>query len=221
MIPVSFFDRPSPIVAKELVGKILLRRHGSLWLAAAIVETEAYGGEKGSHSWLGRTPSREPMWAPAGTIYMYYSRGGDSLNISVNGAGHAVLIKAGRPWLDGPSGSEALAAMHALNPGPRGPRPDHKLLAGQTLLARALNLRVPQWTGRQFDRGTFFIEDSGYRPASILRCRRLGIPEGRDEHLMLRYVDEAQVRSATQNPLSKRGWKEGPDYQRLTREDLP
>ncbi len=216
MISSSFFDRAAPVVAKDLVGKVLRRRYGSLWLATAIVETEAYGGEKGSHSWLGRTPSREPMWAPAGTIYMYFSRGSDSLNVSVKGDGHAVLIKAGRPWVDELSGTDALAAMHFLNPGPRGPRPDHRLLAGQTLLARALSLRVPDWTGKQFDRESFFVEDRGYRPVTIIRCRRLGIPEGRDEHLMLRYVDEAHVRSATQNPLGKRSWTEGPDYQRLT-----
>ena len=154
------------------------------------------------------------MWAPAGTIYMYYSRGGDSLNVSVKGDGHAVLIKAARPWVDALAGPEAVAAMHALNPGPRGPRPDHKLLAGQTLLARALNLSVPEWTGKQFDPDSFFVDDTGYRPTSIIRCRRLGIPRGRDEDLMLRYVDEAHVRSATQNPLSKRSWTEGSDYQR-------
>jgi len=216
MLPANFFDRPSPVVAKNLVGKVLRRRHGPLWLAAAIVETEAYGADKGSHSFLGRTPSREPMWAPAGTIYMYFSRGGDSLNVSVRGEGCAVLIKGGRPWVDDRSGPDALATMHALSPGRRGPRPDRKLLAGQSLLARALGLRVPEWTGKPFDPTSFFIEDTGYRPASILRCRRLGIPEGRDEHLMLRYVDEAHVRSASQNPLAKRTWTEGPDYQRLT-----
>lgn len=147
---------------------------------------------------------------------MYYSLGGDSLNISVAGDGHVVLIKGCRPLIGGPSGLDALAVMHSLNPGNRGPRPVHKLLAGQALLARALNLKVPDWTGKQFDPDMFFVEDVGYQPASIIRCRRLGLPEGRDEHMMLRYVDEAYVKSATQNPLGKRAWKEGSDYQRLS-----
>lgn len=221
MITAKFFDRPSPIVAKELVGKVLRRRYGSLWLSAAIVETEAYDDDKGNHAWLGRTPAREAMWAPAGTIYMYYSLGGDSLNISVKGDGHVVLIKGGRPLISGPSGLDALAVMHTLNPKNHGQRPIHKLLAGQALLARALNLKVPEWTGKQFDPDLFFVENIGYRPASIIRCRRLGLPEGRGEHMMLRYVDEAQVKSATQNPLGKRAWKEGADYQRLSWDDLP
>lgn len=215
MLPATFFARPPATVAIDLVGKIIRRRHGSLWLSAAIVETEAYGKDKGNHASLGRIPSREAMWAPPGIIYMYFSLGGDSLNISVQGGGNVVLIKGARPWVDNLSGLDALAAMHALNPSSRGPRRDHKLLAGQALLARALNLKVNDWTGKSFDPENFFIEDVGYRPASIVRCRRLGLPKGRDENLMLRYVDEAHVRSATQNPLGKRAWVEGADYQRL------
>lgn len=201
MLPASFFDRPPDEVAEDLVGKVLRRRHGSLWLAAAIVEVEAYGvGDRASHSWLGRTPSRTSMWAPPGTIYMYASRGADSLNVSVRGDGAAVLVKGARPWLDERSGPEALAAMHRLNPGPSGPRPDHRLLAGQTLLARALDLRREDWDGRPFDPDTFFVEDVGHRPAAIVRCPRLGIPPGRDEHLLRRWVDDEHRRSATRPP---------------------
>ncbi len=220
MLSAAFFDRPSPVVARDLVGKVLRRRLGDAWAAVAIVEAEAYSrGEKGSHASLGRTPSREALWAPPGTIYMYYSRGGDSLNISVAGDGDAVLIKGGRPWLDARSGEAALEAMHRLNPARTGRRPDHKLAAGQTLICRALDLRVPEWTGRPFDAGRFFVEDAGYRPDVVVRCRRLGIPPGRDEDLMLRYVDAAHVRSATRNPLGRRAWVRGADYQLLGRGD--
>lgn len=203
MLPTSFWDRPPDVVAEDLVGRVLRRRHGQLWLAAAIVEVEAYGvGDRASHSWLGRTPSRESMWAAPGTIYMYFSRGGDSLNVSVRGDGAAVLVKAARPWLDERSGDDSLAAMHRLNPGPRGPRPDHRLLAGQTLLARALDLRVREWDGRAFDRDAFLVEDAGYRPEAVVRAPRLGIPPGRDEHLARRFVDAAHLRSATR-PLPR------------------
>ncbi|MEO1053845.1 MAG: DNA-3-methyladenine glycosylase [Bacteroidota bacterium] len=221
MLPTTFYDREAPLVAKELVGKVVRRKHGNIWLSACIVETEAYGSDKGNHAWLGRTPAREAMWAPSGTIYMYLSLGGDSLNISVRGQGHVVLIKGGRPWIDRFSGVEALEAMHKFNPGSKGNRKDYKLLAGQSLFAKALDLKVSAWNGEQFDPGRFFIEDTGYRPASIIRCRRLGLPEHRAPDLMLRYVDESHVRSATQNPLGKKSWKEGIDYQRLKREDAP
>ncbi|MFK7992438.1 MAG: DNA-3-methyladenine glycosylase [Sandaracinaceae bacterium] len=215
MLDAVFFARPVDAVAKDLVGKVLRRRVGPRWLSAAIVETEAYGTDRGSHAWLGRTPSREAMWAPPGTVYMYFSRGADSFNISAKGDGCAVLIKAARPFVDATSGHDALEVMHRLNPGRSKPRPDHRLLAGQTLLTRALDLRVREWNGRPFERDRFFVDDVGYRPESIVRCRRVGIPPGRDEHLMLRYVDEAHARSATRNPLRTRAWIEGQDYQRL------
>ncbi len=211
MLPPDFFDRDARTVAQDLLGKVLRRRYGDLWLSAAIVETEAYyRREKGSHASLGRTPSREALFMPAGTIYMYYARGGDSLNVSCRGPGNAVLFKAGRPYLDERSGAQARAAMHRLNPLKDRQRPDHRLCAGQTLLCRALDLRVPDWTTRPFD-ADLHLEDVGARPSKIVVARRLGIPKGRDEHLMYRFVDYDHLRSATQNPMP-RGAVQGVDY---------
>ena len=204
------FERPALDLAPALLGALLRRRVRDRWLSAMIVETEAYlQTEKASHSSLGRTPSREPMFAPAGTLYLYHSRAGASLNLSAQGPGDAVLIKAAVPFdMD----DEALALMHALNPRRRGdPRPVHRLCAGQALLCRALDLRVAEWSGRRFHPGSFWL-DEGAPPQRIVQSRRLGIPSGRDEHLPYRFVHAEQVRSATQNPLTKRTWAEGRDY---------
>lgn len=213
LVPDVFFDRDARRVACGLLGKVLRRRWRGRWLAAQIVETEAYfRRERGSHASLGWSPSREALFLPPGTIYMYYSRGGDSLNVSVRGAGNAVLIKAARPWVDEASPPESLALMQRLNPGPRGDRPAERLCAGQTLLCRALALRVPDWDRRRFDPRRFFVDDVGERPARVVQARRLGIPPGRDEHLLYRFIDAGAVRSATSNPLTSRGAREGVDY---------
>ena len=201
----TFFDRDPVRVAQMLIGKVIRRRYRRRWLSAAIVEAEAYLlEEKGSHASLGRTPSREALFMRAGTIYMYYARGGDSLNVSCRGDGNAVLIKSGVPVVDEISPAASLAAMHDLNPGASGPRPTHRLCSGQTLLCRALDLKVPAWNCKSFDPRTLFVDDVGYRPPALIQARRLGIPAGRDEHLRLRFVDRARVRSATQNPLTRR-----------------
>ena len=205
MLSDAFFDRTPQNVAKALIGKVIRRRYEGRWLSAAIVEAEAYLlKEKGSHAWLGRTPSREALFMPAGTIYMYYARGGDSLNVSCRGAGNAVLIKSGMPIVDDMSPAASLRAMHRLNPGASGPRPDHRLCSGQTLLCRALALKVPDWNRLRFDRDQLFIEDVGYQPQALVQARRLGIPVGRDEHLLLRFVDAERAPSATKNPLTER-----------------
>ena len=202
-----FFARASLQVAAALVGKELRRRWRDLWLSAAIVETEAYyQREKGSHASLGRTPSREALWAPPGTIYMYYSRGKASFNISCQGPGNAVLIKAGAPTCTGPE----LREMQELNPSTNGGRREpRQLCAGQTLLARSLALRVSEWNNRPFDPAEFFVADTGYLPAALIQTTRLGIPAGRDGHLLYRFVDRDQAASATENPLRKRGWQLG------------
>jgi DNA-3-methyladenine glycosylase len=206
-LPATFFDRDPLTVARDLVGKVLRRKLDGLWLSCAIVETEAYSiDERGSHASLGRTPSREALWAPPGTVYMYSSRGGDSLNISCRGDGNAVLIKAGLAV------GEHIDVMQRLNPIHGRVRPAGRLCSGQTLVARSLGLRVPEWTGRPFDVAVFHLEDVGYRPSRLVRTTRLGIPAGRDQELMWRYVDADRARHATSNPLTKRAWREGIDY---------
>jgi DNA-3-methyladenine glycosylase len=147
-----------------------------------------------------------------GTIYMYHSQGGDSLNFSAAGPGNAVLIKSGYPWLDAMSGPKSLARMQELNPDARGGvRPPRKLCAGQALLCRSLGLKVDDWDARGFDHDALFVEDIGDSPARMLNTRRLGIPAGRDEHLFHRYVDPAYSSFCTRNPL-RRGQEEGRDY---------
>lgn len=211
----SFFARDACVVARDLVGKVLRRRFEGVWLAAAVIEAEAYyKGERGSHASLGRTKSREALFMPAGTIYMYHSRGGDSLNVSCLGEGNAILVKSGVPFFDARSPEkETLPVMQRLNPAADGgPRPASRQCAGQTLLCRSLSLKIRDWDRRNFDPRAFYVEDVGYRPERVIVTRRLGIPAGRDEHLLYRYVDAARLASATQNPLTRRSWREGEDY---------
>lgn len=201
----AFFDRDAEELAIALLGKVIRHRVDQLWLSARIIETEAYKLEdKGSHSSLGETPSRKALFMEGGTIYMYYARGGDSLNLGARGPGNAVLIKSAYPVVDGISGADSLATMQRLNPARDGtPRPEGKLCAGQTLLCKALGLKVPEWNTRQFDPQRFFVDDDGYRPQQIVRTTRLGIPIGRDEHLLYRYVDYDYAPFCTRNPLGR------------------
>jgi DNA-3-methyladenine glycosylase len=222
MLPKAFFDRDAQQVAREMIGMVLRRRHGDLWLSVRIIETEAYYlQEKGSHASLGYTHKRRALFMDGGVIYMYYARGGDSLNISAGGPGNAVLMKSGHPWLDAVSSEASLARMQALNPAAQGhTRPPQRLCAGQTLLCKSLDLKVPDWDGRDFDPQQFYVEDVGARPARLIRTTRLGIPEGRDAHLPYRYVDPAYAPFSTRNPL-RRGQEEGRDYTWVSRLGRP
>lgn len=212
-LPDGFFDRDAQTLAKDLLGKVIRHRVGDVWLSARIIETEAYYlAEKGSHASLGYTEKRKALFLDGGHIYMYYARGGDSLNFSAQGPGNAVLIKSAYPWVDDVSGPASLAHMLLNNPDASGrPRPPQKLCAGQTLLCKALDLKVPMWDAKRFDQERLYVEDVGLAPAQIIQTTRLGIPGGRDEHLMYRFVDAGYAAYCTRNPL-RRGQVEGRDY---------
>lgn len=215
----AFFDQQPCELARALLGKVLRHRYHvnghNHWLACRIIETEAYYlEERGSHSSQGYTDKRRAMFMDPGTIYMYYARGGDSLNISARGEGNAVLIKSAVAHFDRTSPRNNLNLMQRLNPvkGSGKLRSEAKLCSGQTLLCAALGLRVDQWDQQPFDARHFYLDDVGYQPETVIQTTRLGIPAGRDEHLMYRYIDYAHASQCTSNPLSKRAWREGQDY---------
>ncbi|AIZ34328.1 DNA-3-methyladenine glycosylase [Pseudomonas sp. K1(2024)] len=212
-LPDSFFDRDALTVAQALLGKVIRHRQGGLWLAARIIETEAYClSDKGSHASLGYTEKRKALFLDGGHIYMYYARGGDSLNFSAHGPGNAVLIKSAYPWVDAVSGDDSLAQMQLNNPDASGNlRPAERLCAGQTLLCRALGLKVPDWDARRFDAERLYVEDCALDVPQVIQTTRLGIPQGRDEHLPYRFVDARFARFCTRNPL-RRGQVEGRDF---------
>ncbi|MCW9013850.1 MAG: DNA-3-methyladenine glycosylase [Gammaproteobacteria bacterium] len=214
MLNKQFFNRDACTVARELLGVIIRRKYRGNWLAARIIETEAYYlADRGSHASLGFTEKRKALFMPAGTIYMYYARGKDSLNISCQGEGNAVLIKSAFPYEDNKTDARSIPMMQQLNPAISGDiRHPERLCRGQTLLCRSLDLKVSQWDQQQFDHSSFYFDDSKHSPERIIQTTRLGIPPGRDEHLPYRFIDYAFARFCTSNPLSKRGWRENHEY---------
>lgn len=218
MLTASFFNRDACLVAQQLLGKIIRRKYQGHWLEARIIETEAYYlKEKGSHASLGYTEKRKALFMPAGTIYMYYARGKDSLNVSCKGEGNAVLIKSAFPYADQFADIHSLPThiklMQQLNPTLSGDtRSVEKLCKGQTLLCQSLNLKVTEWDQQQFENKYFYFENIKEQPEKIIQTTRLGIPVGRDEHLPYRFIDYDYARFCTSNPLSKRHWVENKHY---------
>ncbi|MGD9152948.1 MAG: DNA-3-methyladenine glycosylase [Gammaproteobacteria bacterium] len=205
MLTSKFFNQDAVLVAQGLLGKVLRVKYRQQWLSAVVIETEAYYlHDKASHASLGWTQKRKALFMPPGTIYMYYARGGDSLNISCKGQGNAVLIKSAIPYIDKKSPQKIIKIMQKLNPINNKIRPPEKLCAGQTLLCRSLNLKVPEWDQQQFDKNKFYVEDIKCFPKKIIQTARLGIPEGRDGDLLYRFIDYNNAAFCTDNPLRKR-----------------
>lgn len=103
----DFFARPALTVAKELIGKCLVRRSAGRETAAIITETEAYVGphDLACHASKGRTARTEVMFGPADCWYVYFVYGMHwMLNAVTDGEGYpsAVLIRGAGPW-NGPA----------------------------------------------------------------------------------------------------------------------
>ena len=103
-LPISFYKRKDVvIVARELIGKVVITNLDGLITSGRIVETEAYVAhiDKASHSFGGRrTAKNEHMYATAGTAYVYICYGmHQMLNVVTNDKDipDAVLIRAIEP----------------------------------------------------------------------------------------------------------------------------
>ncbi len=96
-----FYERDPAVVAKNLLGKIVLRKVDSEILSGKIVETEAYYGEEdpASRAYKGIKKFNALMYAEPGRTFIYMVHGNWLLNIVAHLKGEvgAVLIRAIEP----------------------------------------------------------------------------------------------------------------------------
>ena len=98
----SFYNRPTLIVARKLVGARLVRILDGVTLVGLITETEAYMSEKdlACHAKAGRTPRTAIMYGEPGHAYVYFTYGNHWMLNAVTereGFPAAVLIRAIQP----------------------------------------------------------------------------------------------------------------------------
>jgi DNA-3-methyladenine glycosylase len=103
----AFFDRSPLVVARELLGKYLVRRESGQTIAVQINETEAYVGphDLACHAAKGHTPRTAVMFGPAGHWYVYFIYGIHwMLNVVTESEGYpaAVLLRGAGEW-NGPA----------------------------------------------------------------------------------------------------------------------
>ncbi|MCX7798510.1 MAG: DNA-3-methyladenine glycosylase [Melioribacter sp.] len=101
-LPVEFYKRDIHTVAKELLGKLFVRKIDDNYLIGKIVEVEAYDGriDEAAHSFKGRTKRNETMFQEGGRLYVYFTYG---MHFCANvvtgqeGIGTAILMRAMEP----------------------------------------------------------------------------------------------------------------------------
>jgi DNA-3-methyladenine glycosylase len=97
----EFYNRDPITVAKELLGKVLVRETPEGVTAGVIVETEAYlaQGDPANHAFRGMTSRNKSMFGPPGHAYVYRIHQVCCLNVVTEpeGVPSAVLIRALMP----------------------------------------------------------------------------------------------------------------------------
>ena len=101
-LPRTFYSRDTHVVAKDLLGKLLVRKKDELNFIGRICEVESYVGEddRASHASKGKTKRTEVMYGEAGHAYIYMIYGMYyCLNVAteVENFPAAVLIRACEP----------------------------------------------------------------------------------------------------------------------------
>jgi DNA-3-methyladenine glycosylase len=162
LLPVRFFHRPTELVARELLGAVVMSSIGGLVTAGRIVETEAYLGcdDPASHGYRGRRTERNAaLFGAPGTWYVYRSYGMHwcaNLVCGTEAAGGAVLLRALEPI----DGLEAMVGRRG------GVSRERLLCSGPGRLCQALGITraldgrsmaasdvlvLPRWSGRRED----------------------------------------------------------------------
>jgi DNA-3-methyladenine glycosylase len=180
VIPRSFYQFPTIVVARDLIGKRLVSRTGRCKTSGIIVETEAYLAEHdpACHGARGPTRSNASMFGAAGHAYVYPIHAGFCLNVVTGqtGQAEAVLIRAVKP-------SSGIGTMMRR----RNNRNPRLLTTGPSRLCQALGITRDQ-DGLDLTRGKIvWIEDvDDPLPFEIFTTTRIGVTSG--ESLQLRFV---------------------------------
>jgi DNA-3-methyladenine glycosylase len=161
-ISKNFFNRSADVVAKDLLGKILVRKIGKKLLKAKIVETEAYFSEEDPASWakLGKRKDNIHMWSEGGTILVK--------NV------HMYLMLNFVVGKEGEAGAVLIRALEPINFKGR--------CSGPGLLSREMKIKK-SFNGKNiFEMKDFFIEDYGEK-VEVEKSFRIGVRKDLKKHL--------------------------------------
>lgn len=181
----KFYSRPDVLlIARELLGKIIVTNFNGELTTARIVETEAYNGiiDKASHAYGGRRTNRtEVMFGPAGTAYVYLIYGIHFLfNIVTNKTDipEAILIR----------GAEPLEGIDIMLRRTGKPKADFTLTKGPGNVSKALGIDKVH-TGHSLFSKELYLADDGYIPTNIAATPRIGVDyAGADALLPYRFI---------------------------------
>ena len=175
ILPREFYSKDTVIVAKNLLGKKIIRKIGRREITGTITETEAYRhkDDPASHAFGNITERNKVMFGNVGLAYVYFTYGMYfCFNIVAKNqkkeAG-AVLIRAIEP-------EKGLKIMQKN----RGKQDTKNLTNGPAKLAQALEITKKQYGVDVTKKSEIYIME-GTKPKKIIASPRIGISKATDK----------------------------------------
>jgi DNA-3-methyladenine glycosylase len=171
----KFYMNDTKQVAKDLLGKTLVRKIGTQVLSGVITETEAYKGKNdpASHASRKKTERNKIMFGEVGVAYVYFTYGMHyCFNVVAkkkNDKAGAVLIRAIQP-------------QQGINHMIKNRKTDiiSNLTNGPGKLTQAMQITLKQYNHDLTKKSSLFIIDSE-KPNKIIAKPRVGIKIGVDK----------------------------------------
>ena len=171
-LPRSFYARNTVDVAKDLLGKYLVRKNNKQIISGIIIETEAYrfSDDPASHAFRGMTERNKAMFGEVGKAYVYFTYGMyycvNAVARSKNFQAGAVLIRAIKPE----QGIEIMIKN-------RKKKDILNLTNGPAKLTQAMNISKKHY-GMDLTRQTELFITEGIDRRRIFARKRIGIKNG-------------------------------------------
>jgi DNA-3-methyladenine glycosylase len=157
LLKAEFFARDTLGVARDLLGKLLVRELDGEVRWGRLVEVEAYCGpeDRAAHSWRGLTPRTSTMFGPPGRAYIYF----------IYGIHHCLN------FVTRPEGEPQAVLVRALEPGPGVGR-----CSGPGLVCRSLSIDRAL-DGAPLRPPGLYLLDDGFqpKPSAVFQTRRIGV----------------------------------------------
>ena len=176
----NFYTRELLTVAKELLGKILVKNDDRKNLSGRIVEVEAYDGltDEAAHTFIGKTKRNEIMFGVGGFLYVYFTYGAHfccNVVTGDEGRGTAVLIRAIEP-LEGTK----LMARNRYGKNLVSEKEKYNLTSGPGKVCQAMAITKKHYGYDLTGDKIYLLDQPKIKPDKIVVTKRIGIKKSAD-----------------------------------------
>ena len=174
ILPKKFYQRDTVVVAKDLLGKKLVRRIGNYEMSGIIIETEAYRhkDDPASHAFRKITDRNRVMFEEVGMAYVYFTYG---MHYCFNVVAKKSKIPAGAVLIRGINPEKGVTRMKKN----RDVKNLKNLTNGPAKLTQALEITKQHYGMDLTKKSEIYIED-GLKIKKIKKSTRVGIKNGKE-----------------------------------------